>query len=74
VWLPVGHRDRGRRGAANSLKTPSATALPRRRKCGPPYYDPKGDSPLSLQEEEEGHSRANAVNKEEENTGACGPL
>ena len=21
------------------------TALPRRRKCGPPYYDPKGDSP-----------------------------
>ena len=27
---------------------PSATALPRHRR-GPPYYDPKGDSPLSLQ-------------------------
>jgi hypothetical protein len=30
------------------IHRPSATALPRHRKCGPPYYDPKGDSPLSL--------------------------
>ena len=22
--------------------------LPQRRKCDPPYYDPRGDSPLSL--------------------------
>ena len=45
------------------------TALPRRRKCGPPYYDPKGDSPLSLQEEEEKEEevlfKADAVNEED---------
>jgi hypothetical protein len=30
-------------------RTPSATALPRCRRRGPPYYVPEGDSPLSLQ-------------------------
>ena len=27
---------------------PERDRATRRRKCGPPYYDPKGDSPLSL--------------------------
>jgi len=45
-------------------RTPSATALPRRTKCGPPYYDPKGDAPL-CQEEEEGLFKAKAGGREE---------